>query len=151
MATTTTKRRPRKHLAAQREDSGIAQSIVRNVQHVGKSAGNALPDTQHLMAQLEEQLQEARAKIRDLTQRVNDAANTARSNASAAISSAGDVISSTAATVADRATSAAQTAAHHADAVGSDVEHFSRRNPIGALSAAVALGVLIGLATRRKR
>lgn len=151
MATTTTKRRPRKQLAAQREDTGIAETISRNVRDAGKSALEVMPDTHHMVEQLQQQLEDARTKIRELTSRVNDAAHAARSNASAALSSASETLSSTAATVADKATAVAHTAAHRADMASSDVERFSRRNPIGALSAAVALGVLIGLATRRKR
>lgn len=125
-----------------------AQGKIRRAVHdVKESAAAQMPDIEHLLQQLED----ARATIRDLSARVAQTARDAGDSATAAFASASESIGQTASDVSQKASATAQSAAHSAEAVGSEIEKFTRRNPIVALAAAVTFGLVLGMSTRGRK
>jgi ElaB/YqjD/DUF883 family membrane-anchored ribosome-binding protein len=125
-----------------------AQGKIRRAVHdVKDSAAAHMPDTEHLLQQLED----AKATIRDLSARVTQTARDAGDSASHAFTSASDSIGQVASDVSHKASATAQTAVHNAEAVGSEIESFTRRNPIVALAAALTFGLVLGMSTRGRK
>ena len=124
------------------------QNRLKAVLHSAKATTmTQIPDVEELMAQLTE----ARETIRDLSGRIGKTARDAHDSASAAFAAASDKVSQATTDASEKATAAAQSAVEGADAIATEIETFTRRNPIVALTAAVGLGLVIGMAARSRK
>jgi ElaB/YqjD/DUF883 family membrane-anchored ribosome-binding protein len=68
--------------------------------------------------------------------------------AASTIKEAGNQVASAAGGVVDAGTSAANFAGEQAKSLANELESFGRRNPLGAMGSALAIGVLLGLIGR---
>ncbi len=78
-----------------------------------------------------------------------EAGSSVASQVGSAASEVGKQVSSVANGAIEAGTNAANYAAEQAKSLTSEIETFARRNPLGALGGALAVGVLIGLIGRR--
>jgi ElaB/YqjD/DUF883 family membrane-anchored ribosome-binding protein len=82
---------------------------------------------------------------RFMSQASNEAVKTARQVTSNVVGQVSDVASD----LADRGSQYASSASDQAKTFATELESMARRNPLGALAGAVAIGVLIGVMGRR--
>jgi ElaB/YqjD/DUF883 family membrane-anchored ribosome-binding protein len=82
---------------------------------------------------------------RFMSQASNEAVKTARQVTSNVVGQVSDVASD----LADRGSQYASSASDQAKSFATELESMARRNPLGALAGAVAIGVLIGVMGRR--
>jgi ElaB/YqjD/DUF883 family membrane-anchored ribosome-binding protein len=82
---------------------------------------------------------------RFMSQASNEAVKTARQVSSNVAGQVGDVASD----LADRGSQYASSASDQAKTFATELESMARRNPLGALAGAMAIGVLIGVMGRR--
>ena len=133
--------------------ASVGESLARGKEAIGAAASEAMTaassDLQAIRNDLNN-LKDTLAKFMD--QATHEAARSAR-EVSASVSSrvrdavgeAGDVASS----LADKGTQFASTAGDQAKTLAGEIEAMARRNPLGALAGAVAIGFLIGVWGRR--
>jgi ElaB/YqjD/DUF883 family membrane-anchored ribosome-binding protein len=79
-----------------------------------------------------------------------EASTEAMKSARAATSAAAVQVGEAASGLADKGTQMASTASGHVKTFGGEFESMVRRNPLGALAGAVAIGVLVGAMGRRR-
>jgi len=91
-------------------------------------------------------------EIASLKETVANLVSAAGSNAVSSIRGAGESVASQVGSAASATIDAGANAANYAGAqaksMASDLESFARRNPLGAMGGALALGVLIGMLGR---
>ena len=120
----------------------LASSISRGKEALGTAASEALEaggaDFKALQRDLSE-LKETLAKI--ISRAGDETAKSAREIGGQVSSAAGDI--------AERGANVASVATEQAKSLATELENIARRNPLGALVGAVAVGILIGRMGRR--
>jgi len=125
----------------------VMESLNRGRDAIGDVAAEgmraAASDLQALRNDLNN-LKETMSKF--MAQASTQAMKSAREATSAAVGQVGDAASG----LADRGSRMACTAGDHVKTFGGEFESMVRRNPLGALAGAVAIGVLVGALGRRR-
>src|SRR5215472_13686522 len=120
----------------------LASSISRGKEALDKAASEAMEaggaDFKALQRDLSE-LKEALAKI--ISRAGDETAKSAREIGGQVSTAAGDI--------AERGANVASVATEQAKSLATELENVARRNPLGALVGAVAVGILIGRMGRR--
>jgi ElaB/YqjD/DUF883 family membrane-anchored ribosome-binding protein len=133
--------------------ASVSESLNRGKEAIGAAAGEAMTsaasDLQAIRNDLNS-LKDTLAKF--MAQATNEAARSAREVSASvagqvkdAVGNAGDV----AGDLADKGSQFAATAGERAKTFAGEIEAMARRNPLGALAGAVAIGFLIGVWGRR--
>jgi ElaB/YqjD/DUF883 family membrane-anchored ribosome-binding protein len=124
----------------------ISESVARGREAIGSAANEAVnaagSDLQALRADLNS-LKDPVAKF--ISQAGSEAAKSARE----VTSNVADQVGGAASDLADRGAGMASAVSDQAKSFASELEGMARRNPIGAIAAAVVIGVMIGLMGRR--
>lgn len=132
--------------AARGVAAGVSQEIGRSKDAIGGAASDAMNSAGADMQSLQRDLNGLKDTVTKLmTQVAGEAARSAREVSS----NVADRVSDVAGDLADRGADMASQASRQAKTFASELETMARRNPIGALAGAVAVGVLIGLLGRR--
>jgi ElaB/YqjD/DUF883 family membrane-anchored ribosome-binding protein len=133
--------------------ASVSESLSRGKEAIGAAAGEAMTaaasDLQAIRNDLNN-LKDTLAKF--MGQATHEAARSAREVSASfsgqvrdAVGDAGDVASS----LADKGSQFASTAGDQAKTLAGEIEAMARRNPLGVLAGAVAIGFLIGVWRRR--
>jgi ElaB/YqjD/DUF883 family membrane-anchored ribosome-binding protein len=126
--------------------ASVSDSVARGRDAIGAAASDAMSaagsDLQSLRADLNS-LKDTLSKF--MAEAGNEAAKSARQVTSNLAGQAGGVAQN----VADKSAEIASATSHQVKTFASELENIARRNPIGAMAAAVLVGVLIGVMGRR--
>jgi ElaB/YqjD/DUF883 family membrane-anchored ribosome-binding protein len=134
--------------------ASVAESLSRGKDAIGAAAGEAMTaaasDLQAIRNDLNS-LKDTLAKF--MAQAGSEAARSAR-DASASVAgqvkdAVGDTVGGVAGDLADKGVEFAATAGEQAKTLAAELEAMARRNPLGALAGALAIGFLIGVWGRR--
>jgi ElaB/YqjD/DUF883 family membrane-anchored ribosome-binding protein len=134
--------------------ASVAESLNRGKDAIGAAAGEAMTaaasDLQAIRNDLNS-LKDTLAKF--MAQAGSEAARSAR-DASASVAgqvkdAVGDTVGGVAGDLADKGVEFAATAGEQAKTLAAELEAMARRNPLGALAGALAIGFLIGVWGRR--
>ena len=131
----------------------VSESVTRGKEAIGAAATDAMnsagTDLQSLRSDLNS-LKDTVAKF--VSQAGGEAAKSAREVSSSVAGHVGDVaghVGDKASDLADKGAQFAATTGEQAKSLAAEIEAFARRNPLGALAGAVAVGFVIGLWGRR--
>jgi ElaB/YqjD/DUF883 family membrane-anchored ribosome-binding protein len=124
----------------------VGESLNRGKEALGNVATGAIADATSDLEALRNDLASLKNTLaRFMADAGSEAAKSAREVSSHVAGHVGDAASD----LADRGTRFASTAGDQAKTLASEIEAFARRNPLGALASAVAVGFIIGLWGRR--
>jgi ElaB/YqjD/DUF883 family membrane-anchored ribosome-binding protein len=124
----------------------VGESLSRGKDALGNVAAGAMSDASSDLDALRSDLAGLKNTLaRFMTEAGGEAAKSAREMSSSMAGHVGD----TASDLADRGARFAATTGDQAKTLASEIEAFARRNPLGALAGAVAVGFVIGLWGRR--
>jgi len=126
--------------------SSVSDSVARGRDAIGAAASDA-------MNAASSDLQSLRADLNGLKDTLSkfmaEAGNEAAKSAREVTSNLADQASGVAQNVADKSAEIASATTQQVKTFASELENMARRNPIGAMAAAVLVGVLIGVMGRR--
>jgi ElaB/YqjD/DUF883 family membrane-anchored ribosome-binding protein len=120
----------------------VASSISRGKEAVSAAASDAMDTAGADLKALQSDLSDLKETVAKLVSRAGDEA----------AKSAGEIagqFSTAASDLAEKGANVASVATDQAKTLVTELENISRRNPLGALAGAVAVGVLIGMMGRR--
>jgi ElaB/YqjD/DUF883 family membrane-anchored ribosome-binding protein len=128
------------------KSASVGESLSRGKDAIGSAAADA-------MAEATSDLQAIRSDLNNLkntlskfmTQASNEAVKSAREVSSSVAGQVEDAASG----LADKGSQFASTAGDQAKSLAGEIEAMARRNPLGALAGAVAIGFVIGMWGRR--
>jgi ElaB/YqjD/DUF883 family membrane-anchored ribosome-binding protein len=124
----------------------VGESLSRGKDALGNVATGAMADAASDLDALRSDLASLKNTLaRFMTEAGSEAAKSAREVSSHVAGHVGDAASD----LADKGTRLASTAGDQAKTLASEIEAFARRNPLGALAGAVAVGFILGLWGRR--
>jgi ElaB/YqjD/DUF883 family membrane-anchored ribosome-binding protein len=125
--------------------NSVSDSMSRGKEAISDAASSAARSTGSLQA-IQNDLNSLKDTLsRFMSQAGTDAVKSARDATSNLAGQVGDVASN----LADRGSQLASSAGDQAKTFASELEIMARRNPLGTLAGAVAIGVLIGIMGRR--
>jgi ElaB/YqjD/DUF883 family membrane-anchored ribosome-binding protein len=128
------------------KSASVAESLNRGKDAIGSAAADA-------MAEATSDLQAIRADLNNLKNTLakfmSQASNEAVKSAREVSSSVADQVQDAASDLAGKGSQLASTAGEQAKTLAGEIEAMARRNPLGALAGAVAIGFVIGLWGRR--
>jgi ElaB/YqjD/DUF883 family membrane-anchored ribosome-binding protein len=130
-----------------------SESLSRGKEAIGAAAGEAMTAAASDLQAIRNDLNNLKDTLAKFTgQATHEAARSARDVSASvsgqvrdAVGDAGDVASS----LADKGSQFASTAGDQAKTLAGEIEAMARRNPLGVLAGAVAIGFLIGVWRRR--
>jgi ElaB/YqjD/DUF883 family membrane-anchored ribosome-binding protein len=126
--------------------NSVSDSISRGGDGIADAANNAAKSTGSDLQAIQNDLNSLKDTLsRLMSQASTQAVKSARDATSNLAGQVGDVASD----LADRGTRLASCAGDQAKTFASELEGMARRNPLGTLAGAVAIGVLIGIMGRR--
>jgi ElaB/YqjD/DUF883 family membrane-anchored ribosome-binding protein len=129
--------------------ASVSESLARGKDAIGAAASEAMTaagsDLQAIRNDLNN-LKDTLAKF--MAQASHEAARSARDVSSSVADQVKDVVGD-AGGLADKGSQFASTAGEQAKTLAAEIEAMARRNPLGALAGAVAIGFLIGVWGRR--
>jgi ElaB/YqjD/DUF883 family membrane-anchored ribosome-binding protein len=120
----------------------VASSISRGTEAVSAAASDAKDRAGADFKALQRDLSDLKETVAKLVSRTGDGA----------AKSAGEIggrVSTAASDLAEKGANVASVATDEAKTLVTELENIARRNPLGALAGAVAIGVLIGMMRRR--
>ena len=120
----------------------VASTISRGKEAVSAAASDAMDTAGADLKALQSDLSDLKEIVAKLASRASDEA------AKSACEIAGQV-STAASDLAEKGANAASVATDQAKTLVTELENIARRNPLGALTGAVVVGVLIGMMGRR--
>ncbi len=127
--------------------------LSRGKDALGSVAAGAMADASSDLDALRSDLVSLKSTLaRFMTEAGGEAAKSAREVSSSVAGHVGDVaghVGDKASDLADRGARFAATTGEQAKSLAGEIEAFARRNPLGALAGAVAVGFIIGLWGRR--
>jgi ElaB/YqjD/DUF883 family membrane-anchored ribosome-binding protein len=124
-------------------NGAASQTTTSQTEEIAYSAQNADDDLKALRKDL--------AGLRDaLTAFISHAADRTAGAAQNAAATAKDQAAAAASKLAEHGAAAASEAAAQAKGAAAELEQMARRNPLGALAAAAAIGFVIGMMGRRR-
>jgi ElaB/YqjD/DUF883 family membrane-anchored ribosome-binding protein len=124
----------------------VGESLNRGKEALGSVATGAMADASSDLEALRNDLASLKNTLaRFMTDAGGEAAKSAREVSSSMAGHVGD----TASDLADKGQRFAATAGDQAKTFAGEIEAFARRNPLGALAGAVAVGFVLGLWGRR--
>jgi ElaB/YqjD/DUF883 family membrane-anchored ribosome-binding protein len=124
----------------------VGESLSRGKDALGSVATGAMADASSDLDALRNDLASLKSTLaRFMTEAGGEAAKSAREVSSSMAGHVGD----TASDLADRGARFAATTGEQAKTMAGELEAFARRNPLGALAGAVAVGFILGLWGRR--
>jgi ElaB/YqjD/DUF883 family membrane-anchored ribosome-binding protein len=124
----------------------VGESLSRGKDALGGVAAGAMADASSDLEALRNDLANLKSTLaRFMTEAGGEAAKSAREVSSSMAGHVGD----TASDLADRSVRFAATTGDQAKSLAAEIEAFARRNPLGALAGAVAVGFVLGLWGRR--
>ncbi len=131
----------------------VGESLSRGKDALGNVAANAMADASSDLDALRNDLTSLKNTLaRFMAEAGGEAAKSAREVSSSMAGHVGDVagqVGDKASDLADRGAQFAATTGEQAKGLAAEIEAFARRNPLGALAGAVAVGFVIGLWGRR--
>ena len=131
----------------------VGESLSRGKDAIGSVAAGAMADASSDLDALRSDLVSLKNTLaRFMTEAGGEAAKSAREVSSSVAGHVGDVaghVGDKASDLADRGAQFAATTGEQAKSLAGELEAFARRNPLGALAGAVAVGFIIGLWGRR--
>jgi ElaB/YqjD/DUF883 family membrane-anchored ribosome-binding protein len=126
--------------------NSVSDSISRGKEAIGDAANSAARSTGSDLQAIQNDLN----SLKDTLSRFMSQAGTqAFKSAGDATSNLAGQIGDVASNLADRGSQLASSAGDQAKTFASELEIMARRNPLGTLAGAVAIGVLIGIMGRR--
>jgi ElaB/YqjD/DUF883 family membrane-anchored ribosome-binding protein len=126
--------------------ASVGESLSRGKEALGNVATGAMADASSDLEALRNDLASLKNTLaRFMTEAGGEAAKSAREVSSSVAGHVGD----TASDLADKGARFAATTGEQAKTFAGEIEAFARRNPLGALAGAVAVGFIIGLWGRR--
>ncbi len=134
--------------------ASVAESLNRGKDAIGAAANEAMTAAAADLQAIKNDLNSLKDTLaRFMAQAGSEAARTAR-DASASVASqvkdaVGDRVGGVAGDLADKGAEFASTAGEQAKTLSAEFEAMARRNPLGALAGALAIGFLIGVWGRR--
>jgi ElaB/YqjD/DUF883 family membrane-anchored ribosome-binding protein len=124
----------------------VGESLARGKDALGGVAAGAMADASSDLDALRNDLASLKNTLaRFMAEAGGEAAKSAREVSSSVAGHVGD----TASDLADRGARFAATTGEQAKTMAGEIEAFARRNPLGALAGAVAVGFILGLWGRR--
>ncbi len=131
----------------------VGELLSRGKDALGNVAAGAMADASSDLEALRNDLASLKNTLaRFMTDAGGEAAKSAREVSSSVAGHVGDVagqVGDKAGDLADRGARFAATTGEQAKSLAAEIEAFARRNPLGALAGAVAVGFVIGLWGRR--
>ena len=131
----------------------VGESLSRGKDAIGSVAAGAMADASSDLEALRNDLASLKNTLARFTAEAGgEAAKSAREVSSSVAGHVGDVaghVGDKASDLADRGAQFAATTGEQAKSLAAEIEAFARRNPLGALAGAVAVGFIIGLWGRR--
>jgi ElaB/YqjD/DUF883 family membrane-anchored ribosome-binding protein len=131
----------------------VGESLSRGKDALGNVAAGAMADASSDFEALRNDLASLKNTLtRFMTEAGGEAARSAREVSSSMAGHVGDVaghVGDKASDLADKGAQFAATTGEQAKGLAADLEAFARRNPLGALASAVAVGFILGLWGRR--
>ena len=131
----------------------VGESLNRGKDALGSVAAGAMADASSDLEALRNDLASLKNTLaRFMTEAGGEAAKSAREVSSSVAGHVGDVagqVGDKASDLADKGAQFAATAGEQAKSLAAEIEAFARRNPLGALAGAVAVGFILGLWGRR--
>ena len=131
----------------------VGESLSRGKDAIGSVAAGAMADASSDLDSLRSDLVSLKNTLaRFMAEAGGEAAKSAREVSSSVAGHVGDVaghVGDKASDLADRGAQFAATTGEQAKSLAGELEAFARRNPLGALAGAVAVGFIIGLWGRR--
>jgi ElaB/YqjD/DUF883 family membrane-anchored ribosome-binding protein len=125
----------------------VMESLNRGKDAIGDVAAESMRAASSDLQTLRNDLNSLKDTLsRFMIEASTEAMKSARAATSAAAVQAGEAASG----LADKGTQMASTASEHVKTFGGEFESMVRRNPLGALAGAVAIGVLVGAMGRRR-
>lgn len=125
----------------------VMESLNRGKNAIGDVAAESMRAASSDLQTLRNDLNSLKDTLsRFMIEASTEAMKSARAATSAAAAQAGEAASG----LADKGTQMASTASEHVKTFGGEFESMVRRNPLGALAGAVAIGVLVGAMGRRR-
>jgi ElaB/YqjD/DUF883 family membrane-anchored ribosome-binding protein len=126
--------------------ASVGESLSRGKDALGSVAAGAMADASSDLDALRSDLASLKNTLaRFMTEAGGEAAKSAREVSASMAGHVGD----TAGDLADRGVRFAATTGEQAKSLAGEIEAFARRNPLGALAGAVAVGFVLGLWGRR--
>jgi ElaB/YqjD/DUF883 family membrane-anchored ribosome-binding protein len=126
--------------------SGVGDSINRGKDAIADAANDAANSAGSDLQAIRNDLTNLKDTLSQfMSQASSEAAKSARQVTSAVAGQVGDVASD----LANRGSQLASSAGDQAKTFATELESMARRNPLGVLAGAVAVGVLIGIMGRR--
>jgi ElaB/YqjD/DUF883 family membrane-anchored ribosome-binding protein len=126
--------------------NSVSDSLNRGKDAVSAAANDAVGSSGADLQAIRNDLNSLKDTLsRFMSQASNEAVKTARQVTSNVAGQVTDVASD----LADRGSQYASSASHQVKTLATELESIARRNPLGALAGAVAIGVLIGITGRR--
>jgi ElaB/YqjD/DUF883 family membrane-anchored ribosome-binding protein len=126
--------------------NSVSESLNRGKDAIAAAANDAVDSSGSDLQAIRNDLNNLKDTLsRFMSQASNETVKTARQVTSNVVGQVSDVASD----LADRGGQYVTSASDQAKTFATEVENMARRNPLGALAGAVAIGVLIGLMGRR--
>ncbi|MBV9969913.1 MAG: hypothetical protein JO228_08010 [Xanthobacteraceae bacterium] len=126
--------------------ASVGESLTRGKDALGSAAANAVADASSDLEALRNDLASLKSTLaRFMAEAGGEAARSAREVSSSVAGQVGD----TASDLAERGARFAASTGEQAKSLAGEIEAFARRNPLGALAGAVAVGFIIGMWGRR--
>jgi ElaB/YqjD/DUF883 family membrane-anchored ribosome-binding protein len=126
--------------------NSVSDSLNRGKDAIASAANDAVDSSGSDLQAIRNDLNNLKDTLsRFMSQASNETVKTARQVTSNVVGQVSDVASD----LADRGGQYVTSASDQAKTFATEVENMARRNPLGALAGAVAIGVLIGLMGRR--
>ena len=134
--------------------ASVSESLNRGKDAIGAAAGEAMTAAASDLHAIRNDLNSLKDTLaRFMVQARNEAARSARDVSSSVAGQMKDVVGGTvedvAGGLADKGVEFASTAGEQAKSLAAELEAMARRNPLGALAGALAIGFLIGVWGRR--
>jgi ElaB/YqjD/DUF883 family membrane-anchored ribosome-binding protein len=134
--------------------ASVAESLNRGKDAIGAAAGEAMTAAASDLQAIRNDLNSLKDTLaRFMAQASHEAARSARDVSSSVAGqvkdAVGDTVGGAAGDLADKGMEFASTADEQAKTLAAELEAMARRNPLGALAGALAIGFLIGVWGRR--
>ncbi|SRR5579871_1169601 len=132
-------------------------ALVESLQETTKSVGTSVnrgkealrATTSEAMDSAGADLKTLQSDLRDLKETVSDFISRASTEAAKSAREIAGQVSTAATDIAEKGANAASVAADRATGFTAELESIARRNPLGAVAGALAVGLLIGMMGRR--
>jgi ElaB/YqjD/DUF883 family membrane-anchored ribosome-binding protein len=134
--------------------ASVSESLNRGKEAIGAAAGEAMTAAASDLQAIRNDLNSLKDTLaRFMVQAGNEAARSARDVSSSVAGqvkdAVGDTVEDVAGGLADKGVEFASTAGEQAKSLAAELKAMARRNPLGALAGALAIGFLIGVWGRR--